>query len=175
LFPYTTPCRSGGVIDQIGNAILTGGTLANNGTVNITGTGNAWTNENVTANNLLDVQTGGALSITGSTVANTPTTGDGPPTGASSTLSGRTITNDPGGVIDQTGGGILQNGTLVNNGQVNVSGSGNLYKSETVTNTGGQVTVSAASTLGLVNSSILGGTLGGPGSIVTGTGNTDST
>ncbi len=121
-----------GQLDLTGGNFLSEGTLANNGAVLVTGIGNAWHDENVTANVLLDVQ-GGLTVDQGSKVANTQTTVDD---GATLTINTATFTGGTvtiNGELDQTGNAVLASGTLANNGSVVVTGTGNAWDDESVT------------------------------------------
>ena len=135
----TVTNASGGAIDLNGNAVLSGGTLANNGHIFVSGAANKLDAETVTANASLEVTSGGSLTIDqNSTVANTQTTVDSAGTLilTSASLNGGTVTNASGGTIDLNGAAVLSGGTLINNGKVNVSGTGNTLNHETTTNDG---------------------------------------
>ena len=119
-----------GTLELQGNNFLNNGTLANNNQINVTGTGNALDDENVTNTGKIDVS--GVLlldqgtTITNSSKGSVTVESDGTLTldGAVSdgaTIDGGTVTND--GALDLNGNGVLQNGTLVNSGQINVGGS----------------------------------------------------
>ncbi len=180
----TVTIDSGGEIDLTGSGVLNGGDLGNAGQINVTGTGNALHNATVTANNMLEVKSGGALSIDQtSTVANTQTTVDGTLTLNSATINNGTVTVDSGGEIDLTGSGVLNGGDLGNAGTIDVTGSGNALHGETVTannmlevKSGGALSIDQISTvantatqvdsggtLTLNAATISGGTLGNSG------------
>ena len=132
-----------GTLDLYGNAVLESGFLGNIGDIYVTGTGNALTGETVTANNLLEVKAGGALTIDPSTVTNnggtiqvdaaSGDTGAGQLTLNGTTVTGGKVTNQIGGEIDLTGNAVLQNGSLGNIGDIYVTGTGNALEGETVT------------------------------------------
>nr|WP_249135551.1 hypothetical protein [Bradyrhizobium diazoefficiens] len=129
----------GGEIDLTGNAVLSGGTLKNNATIKVSGTGNALDNESVTnaATGTIEVLANGALIVDqGSVVTNTGNVtvdATGKLTVNGATISGAgTVTDN--GEIDLTGNAILSGGTLKNNATVKVSGAGNALHNEAVTN-----------------------------------------
>ncbi len=131
----TVTNQSGGEIDLTGNAVLESGSLGNAGDIYVTGIGNALTNETVTANHLLEVKAGGALTIDPSTVTNGKTQVDdgGKLTLNATTVTGGTVINQSGGEIDLTGFAVLLNGSLGNAGDIYVTGIGNALTGETVT------------------------------------------
>src|SRR5581483_5432096 len=89
-------------------------------------------------------------------------------------ITGGIVTVNSGGELDLTGGNVLSGGSLVNNGQVNVTGIGNELLGETVTNTGTIEVTAATLTIdpaGFTNTgtleAITGGTLVLDGETVT--------
>ena len=70
-------------------------------------------------------------------------------------VTGGTVTVNSGGELDLTGGNTLAAGALVNNGQVNVSGTGNLLDAETVSNTGNATAIDITGALTLKDGSTI--------------------
>jgi autotransporter-associated beta strand protein len=182
----TVTNKANGTIDLTGSGVLKNGSLGNAGTIDVSGIGNALDGETVTANNILEVLSGGALLFDlGTTVANGGGTitvdGTGTLTLNGATITGGTVTNKASGIIDLTGGGIVNTGSLGNAGQINVSGIGNALDGETVTannaleilaggallidlgstvaNGGGTITIDGTGTLTLNGATITGGTV----------------
>jgi fibronectin-binding autotransporter adhesin len=189
-----------GTLELQGGAVLKNGSLGNFGQGNVSGTGNALDNENVTANHVLEIQAGAALTIDlGSKIANS----GGAMTVESTalltlnhaTVTSGTVTNDANGTIDLTGTAVLQNVSLGNFGQINVSGTGNeldavtvalnnalevlsgsltIDQGSTVANSSGSVTVGGTATLTLNDATVTdgivtnkaGGTIGFTGTAV---------
>ncbi len=100
---------------NLSGVTLTGGAIDNLGTVDITG--DTTINNDALANTQLTVDATRTLTLNGTTV------------------TGGTVTDS--GTLDLTGTAVLKNGTLVNSGQIKVSNIGNALDGETVTNTGG--------------------------------------
>ncbi|SDT38284.1 Npun_F0296 family exosortase-dependent surface protein [Bradyrhizobium canariense] len=131
----------GGTIDLTGSAVFKNGWLYNFGQLNVSGTGNALHNENLSGNAALEVLEGGTLVIDQSTiVANSGGTITVDDTATLTlndvTVTSGTVTNKANGIIDLTGTAVLKNGTLGNSGVIDFSGTGNALDNELVTNTG---------------------------------------
>jgi hypothetical protein len=145
-----------GIVNLTGSGVLQNGYLGNSGQINASGGGNALHKESVTANHALEVMANGALLMDlGTTVNN-----DG---GTISIDHNATLTLDHAGIdkgtvtdagtLNLNGNAVLKNGHLGNSGQINVSGSGNALDKESVTNTGtidvsGALLVDQVSTIG---------------------------
>ncbi len=149
-----------GEIDLTGAAVLENGWLGNSGTIDVSGLGNALHNEHVTANNGLEILSGGALTIDQDlTVTNTGmiriddgAAGIGELTIDDATIDGGSVLNS--GAINLTGLGVLKNGSLSNFNFTLVSGLGNALHNETIAVggalqivSGGALTVDQGSTV----------------------------
>jgi fibronectin-binding autotransporter adhesin len=158
-----------GTLELEGLGVLKNGSLGNTGHIDITGSGNAIDNEDVTNAGALEILAAGALLIDlGSSVANKGGTITVDETAAltvnDATITNGTITNKSGGTIDLTGSATLTGGALKNSGQVNLIGS-NVLEGETVTNTStGAVSVTGVLLLEL-GASIIGGKLSNSGTV----------
>jgi Laminin G domain len=173
-----------GELDLQGGNFLNGGTLVNNNQINVTGIGNALHNENVTANNALEIKSGGALTIDqGSQVTNTLLTVDD---GAQLTLNdaalhGGTIndgtatgTGGQFGKIDVTGNSTIDGGASLNNGGVTVESNVALTLDNVTVNgttftdtaTGAALSVDSGDTLTLQNgATVTGGSIVNAGTL----------
>jgi fibronectin-binding autotransporter adhesin len=179
-----------GVINLTGGGVLENGTLWDFNSLLVSGLGNALHDETVSVGGVMEVLPGGALTIDQDTsVANSggTITVDGTATLNDATVTAGTITNTTKGAIDLTGTAALQNGTLGNAGQINVSGASNALDNERVTNTGaieifalgaltldklttvanagGSLTIDGDGTLALGGATISGGTITDNGAI----------
>jgi hypothetical protein len=139
--------KGGGDIDLTGKAVLANGVLANGGIFKASGQGNALHNEQLTNKGAGTIEVDGALRldlgtvVTNAGAANTVTIDSA----ATLTLNGATIdggvvTNKAGGEIDLTENAVVKNGSLGSTGTIKVSGAGNALDHETVTNTALEVT-----------------------------------
>ena len=155
-----------GEIDLTGDAVLSGGTLNNNAALNVSGIGNALSDETVAnaSTGTIEVLADGALTIDlGSVVTNaghvTVDAGGTLIVGGATINGAGTVTGN--GEIDLAGNAVLSGGVLTNNAVIKVSGVGNALDNETVAN-------ASAATIEV----LAGGTLTiDQGSAVTNTGN----
>jgi fibronectin-binding autotransporter adhesin len=157
-----------GVLKLLGSSILKNGTLSNAGQIKVSGAGNAFDNETVTANSVLEILAGGALLLDlGTTIANA---GGVVSVDSNALLALDDATIDGGtvamnGTLQLEGASFLKNGALDNSGEIDVSGNGNVLRAETVTNTDtGTIDVAGVLTLDL-GTRISGGTLNNSGTI----------
>jgi VCBS repeat-containing protein len=149
-----------GILELQGAGVLKDGSLDNSGHIDVSGSGNALDGEHVTANELIEILPGGALTIDlGSVVSNTGTirvdagsTGVGELTVNDATIDGGSVLNS--GAIKLTGAGVLENGVLQDFNFVLVSGLGNALHHETVSGggslqilPGGALTIDQGSTV----------------------------
>jgi hypothetical protein len=174
----TVQVGSGSTLDLV-SASISGGTLGNFGQINVSSTGNALHNENVSANNVLEVLSSGALLLDmGTTVANGTITIDD---NARLTLNGATIsggtvndgtasgTGTPAafGVIEVAGSSTLNGGAVLNHGSVTIEKNITLTLDDvTVTGTafgdtasGAIIQIDGGSTLTLNGAAVTGGQL----------------
>ncbi|CAL74818.1 Conserved hypothetical protein; putative VBCS domain repeats [Bradyrhizobium sp. ORS 278] len=161
-----------GVLVLKGGADIGGGELVNFGTIEVSGSGNAISDEKVTNSGQILVKAQGALDLDlGTNIDNA----DGVVTveaAAKLTLSEAritdgTVTNDAGGTIALTGDAALLGGTLDNSGTVNVSGLGNAFEDETITNaSAATIAIALGGVLSLSGTSVAGGTIGNDGTIL---------
>ncbi|WP_439372828.1 VCBS domain-containing protein [Bradyrhizobium sp. DASA03120] len=162
---------SDGEIDLTGDAVLSSGILNNNALFNVSGTGNALSDETVTNSGTIEVLAGGALAIDpGSSVDNSAGTivvDDGAAlTLNRATISGGAINNYSvlGGTIDVTGNSRIDGHATVAKGILTVESGITLTLDEAtvsgaaITNRG-TVKVDAGKKLTLAGSSLTGGTL----------------
>ena len=121
-----------GTIDLTGSAVLKDGKLGNTGHIDVSGTGNALDNENVTNTGTIEILALGGLTLDQLTsVANT----------------GGTIAIDGTGTLTLQGGVTVIKGTLTNSGTVEIEGSsGATLDGVTVTGLG-TIQVDAAASL----------------------------
>jgi VCBS repeat-containing protein len=70
-------------------------------------------------------------------------------------ITGGTVTVKSGGELDLTGSNTLSSGVLVNNGQVNVTGTGNVLDAETVNNTGNSNAIDITGALVAKNGTVI--------------------
>ena len=146
---------SGGTLNLQGTSGLSSGKLTNTGQVNVSGSGNSLTGEQV-----LNTGTASAIDITGTLTAQTGTTianqdatsGETIESGGkltladTSSISGGQVTNK--GTLNLQGTtASLSSGKLTNTGQVNVSGSNNSLTGEQVLNTGTASAIDITGTL----------------------------
>src|SRR5260370_368931 len=139
LFPSPSIGRGDerGETDLTGAAVLENGWLGNSGTIDVSGLGNALHNEHVTANNGLEILSGGALTIDqDSTVTNTGmiriddgAAGIGELTVDDATIDGGSVLNS--GAINLTGLALLKNGSPSNFNFTPVSGPRNPFPTAT--------------------------------------------
>ncbi len=144
-----------GTFDLTGSAALQNGTLTNVGHVNVSGTGNAIDDENITNPGTIEVLKSGALTLDhGTTIA-----GGGiidVTAGATLTLNDATITGgtlDSSGTVDVEGssGARLDGVTVIGTGTIQVDASGATATTLTLQNgttmTGGKLAVGSVGTL----------------------------
>ena len=145
---------------NLSEVALSGGAITNLGTIDITGDSSI--SSDALSNNQLTVDAGQTLTLN------------------TATVTGGTVTDQAGGTIDLTGGGVVKSGSLGNAGQINVTGLGNALDGETVTSNNalevmaggallidqgstvantGTVTVDGTGTLTLNTATITGGTV----------------
>ncbi|WFU25740.1 FecR domain-containing protein [Bradyrhizobium sp. CB1717] len=156
-----------GEIDLTGDAVLSGGILNNNALFNVSGTGNALSDETVTNAGIIEVLAGGALAIDlGSTVDNSSGNvvidGNAALTLDDATISGGAIKG--AGTIGVTGASRIDGGATVSISTVTVESDVTLtFGNATVVGTEianhGTVNVDASKTLTLNGASLTGGTL----------------
>jgi fibronectin-binding autotransporter adhesin len=157
-----------GVLNLQGSAVLKNGTLSNGGQINVSGIGNAFDDETVTANKALEIVAGGLLLLElGSSIANAAgkITVDSTATLAlnDATIDGGTVTVK--GTLELEGSSFLKNGSLDNSSEITVSGLANALDGETVVNTEtAAIDVTGVLTLDL-GASIAGGKLTNSGTI----------
>ncbi len=152
----TVANATNGILDLTGTAVLKNGSLGNSGQINVSGTGNALDNENITANNVLEVMANSALLLDqGTGVTNGATiTIDGT---ATLTLNGAGIT---GGTINDYSLG--SDGITVLAGTIDVSGASTI--TDASLNKGG-ITIEQGSSLTLSNDTVTGASIVVDGSI----------
>lgn len=112
-----------GEIDLTGNAVLSGGILNNNATLEVSSTGNALENETVTNAGTIEVAAGGALAITqGATVdnsiGNVIVDANAALTLNDATITGGAITG--AGAIDITGNAVIDGHAVLSTSAVTV-------------------------------------------------------
>ena len=134
----------GGIIDLSGSAVLKNGWLYNVGQLNVSGTGNALHDENLSHNAALEVLAGGALTIDQGTIV---------------TNSGGTVTVDGTAVLTLntasiTGGSLSNSGTLNSIGTSSLGDVG-ITNSGLIESTGGTLTIDPTVAVTLVNSGTL--------------------
>ncbi|MGJ4955855.1 VCBS domain-containing protein [Bradyrhizobium sp. HKCCYLRH2015] len=166
-----TPPQANGLLALKDGAEISNGELTNFGTIDVSGAGNAISNEIVTNAGLIDIKPDGALALDDDTsVDNTDgtiTVEDGATlTLSQARISGGTLTNESGGTVALTGAAALIGGTLDNSGIVAVSGSGNTFEDETITNaSAAAITIAVSSALSLSGTSIAGGAVSNDGTV----------
>ncbi len=151
-----------GLFDLAGGGILAGGSLANAGTIDVTGIGNALHDETVTVNYALEVMAGGALLLDlGTSIANVGgiimVDDSGTLTLDGATIDGGTI--NIVGTLEATGTSTISNANITNTGLIEAAD--------------GILTIDPAVLVTLVNSGTLGangGELDLVGEAVTNTG-----
>ncbi|WP_407177237.1 FecR domain-containing protein [Bradyrhizobium sp. STM 3562] len=173
-----------GTLELEGSGVLQDGTLDSTGRIKVTGLANALHDEDVTANNTLEVMAGAALLLDqGTTIVNdlsgpilvgedeTPSAGGTVTVDAAASLTlndatiiGGAVSNLAGGTIDLTGSAVLADGALDNSGLIKISGAGNSLDGETVTNTSGTIDITGVLTLEF-GTAVIGGTLTNSGSL----------
>ena len=129
---------NGGALNLQGG-VLRNGSLANSGQITVSGTGNAFDRETVTANSMLEILAGGALLLDqGTTVAN----------------AGGLILVDAAATLTLDGASI-NGGTVTDNGAIHISGSSEINGASL---SNGGVTVDSGQTLKLDNVVVTGTT-----------------
>ena len=131
-----------GTLKLQGTSSLKNGSLANSGTLDVSGLGNTIDGETVTANNLLEVLSGAALTLDQSTAITNGGTvqvdGTGTLTLNNASITGGTVSN-AGTINSTTGGGSINQANITNTGTIELT-SGLLTidpaASHTLTNTG---------------------------------------
>jgi fibronectin-binding autotransporter adhesin len=128
----TVTNTAGGTLDLAGGGVVKDGRLANAGTIDVTGTGNALDHETVTVNYSLEVMAGGELTLDlGTTVANGTITVDG----ALLTLNSDGTTSTTPAAALTLNSAVITGGGLSNYGTVFVEGSvGATFDDVSVTN-----------------------------------------
>ncbi|MGY3448533.1 Npun_F0296 family exosortase-dependent surface protein [Bradyrhizobium sp. USDA 4353] len=173
---YSTPGEGGdtpepapGLLVLKGGAAISHGELTNFGMIEVSGNGNALTDETVTNAGSIDVT--GQLTLDGYTSVDNE---DGIVTVEQSAtltltraeITGGTLTNMADGTVALAGHAALIGGTLDNFGSVTVSGSGNAFEDETITNANAAaITLALGGALSLSGTSIAGGAIGSEGTI----------
>ncbi|NPV20208.1 Npun_F0296 family exosortase-dependent surface protein [Bradyrhizobium aeschynomenes] len=167
-----TPTPVNGLLVMKDGAELSNGELTNFGTIEVSGSGNAFSNETITNVGLIDVKAGGELALGNETIIDNAV-GAIVTIAESATLTlshaemtGGTLTNEAGGTIALTGGAALIGGALDNSGIIAVSGSGNAFDDETITNANAAaITIALGGALSLSGTSIAGGAVTSEGTI----------
>lgn len=166
-----TPPQANGLLVLKGGADISNGQLTNFGAVDVSGAGNAISNEIVTNVGLIDIKAGGALALANDTsIDNTDGTitveDAGTLTLSQARVSGGTLINESGGAVALIGHAALIGGTLDNFDTIAVSGSGNAFEDETITNANAAaITIALAGALSLSGTSIAGGAITSHGTI----------
>ncbi|WP_316195730.1 VCBS domain-containing protein [Bradyrhizobium sp. SZCCHNRI3052] len=166
-----TPPQANGLLVLKGGADISNGQLTNFGAVDVSGAGNAISNEIVTNVGLIDIKAGGALALANDTsIDNTDGTitveDAGTLTLSQARVSGGTLINESGGAVALIGHAALIGGTLDNFDTIAVSGSGNAFEDETITNANAAaITIALAGALSLSGTSIAGGAITSDGTI----------
>ena len=111
-----------GTLNLKGTSALSSGLLANSGTLNVSGSGNALDGETVTANNMLEVLVGAALTLDqGTSVANASGTVQVDATATltlnDASITGGTVTN-AGTINSKAGGGAIDQANIGNTGTI---------------------------------------------------------
>jgi hypothetical protein len=160
-----------GVLRLTGSAVLAHGTLDNAGLIEVSGNGNAFHREAVTGNGALEILSGGKLTLDQGTAFDN---GCGTITvdhGATLTLNhagvtGGLMTNERGGTVALTGYAALIGGSLGNSGRIAVSGHGNVFDDERITNAAcATITIALSGVLALTGTGIAGGSVFNHGTI----------
>ncbi|CCD86177.1 conserved protein of unknown function [Bradyrhizobium sp. ORS 285] len=162
-----TPQPAPGLLVLKDGAALSHGELTNFGMIEVSGSGNVLTDETVT--NAGQINVNGQLALDGYTSIDNE---DGIVTVEQSAtltlaradITGGTLTNMAGGAVALTGHAALIGGTLDNFGTVTVSGSGNAFEDETITNANA-ITIAVGGALSLSGTSIAGGAITSGGTI----------
>ncbi|WP_316167325.1 MULTISPECIES: VCBS domain-containing protein [unclassified Bradyrhizobium] len=166
-----TPPQANGLLVLKGGADISNGQLTNFGAVDVSAAGNAISNEIVTNVGLIDIKAGGALALANDTsIDNTDGTitveDAGTLTLSQARVSGGTLINESGGAVALIGHAALIGGTLDNFDTIAVSGSGNAFEDETITNANAAaITIALAGALSLSGTSIAGGAITSHGTI----------
>jgi fibronectin-binding autotransporter adhesin len=151
-----------GVIELIGGGVIEKGTLNNSGQVNVSGADNALHNENIATNIALEVLAGGALTIdTGSTINNA---------GGAVTVDETATLKLDGASI--SGGTLTISGTLYSDGASSISDA-DITNTGVIAAIGGVLTIDPEMAFVLTNSGTLeadGGELDISGEAITNTG-----
>ena len=160
-----------GTLKLTGSAVLEHGSLENAGLIEVSGNGNAFHHEVVAANAALEILADGELTLDQGTMFDN---GDGAITvdhGAMLTLNhagvtGGLTTNERGGTVALTGYAALIGGSLGNSGRIMVSGNGNVFDDERVTNAAcATITIALSGVLALTGADIAGGSVFNHGTI----------
>ncbi|BAM92692.1 conserved hypothetical protein [Bradyrhizobium oligotrophicum S58] len=163
--------QADGLLVLKGGAAISNGDLTNFGEIDLTGSGNTLSNEVVTNFGKIDVKADGELTLDlGTSVDNADSLitveGAARLTLSQAGITGGTLTNEAGGTIALTGQASLIGGTLGNSGVVTVSGSGNAFDDETITNaTAAAITIALSGALSLSGTHIAGGAINNQGTI----------
>ncbi|UFZ01661.1 VCBS domain-containing protein [Bradyrhizobium ontarionense] len=163
--------RADGVLALQGGATISNGGLDNFGRIEVSGSGNAVSNESVTNSGLIDIKANGGLTLdldTGIDNAEGLITVEQSAklTLSEAHLTGGTLTNEVGGTVALTGHAALIGGTLGNFGVVAISGSGNVLEDESVTNANAAaITIALSGVLALTGTNIAGGAITNDGLI----------
>ncbi|WP_316232400.1 VCBS domain-containing protein [Bradyrhizobium sp. SZCCHNR1051] len=166
-----TPQPANGLLVLKGGAAISDGELKNFGSIEVSGSGNTLSDEAVTNAGLIDVEADGELTLNGGTSidnagGNITVEGSATLTLSHADITGGTLTNESGGTIALTGHATLSGGTLDNFETIAVSGSGNAFEDETITNANAAaITIALSGALSLSGTSIAGGAVSNEGTI----------
>ncbi|GLH80381.1 hypothetical protein SSBR45G_52900 [Bradyrhizobium sp. SSBR45G] len=165
------PQLADGLLVLKGGAAISDAELDNTGTIEVSGIGNVLSDDAVTNAGQIIVKAQGGLKLDLDTSIDNAGGVITVEAAAKLTLSeasitGGTVTNDAGGTIALTGQAALIGGTLDNFGTLNVSGSGNAFEDETISNANAAaIAIALGGVLSLAGTSIAGGTIGNDGTI----------
>jgi FecR protein len=135
----TVTNEAAGTIDLTGAAALKNGSLGNSGQITVSSIGNTLDGEAVTNDGAAAIDITGALTLKGA-ASITNVSGNTATVESAGSLTLQDTSHIVGGLVTNKGTLDLQNtsalksGTLANTGQVNVSGLGNTFDGEAVTN-----------------------------------------
>ncbi|CCD91116.1 conserved hypothetical protein [Bradyrhizobium sp. ORS 375] len=160
-----------GMLVLKGGAAISNAEFLNFGTIEALGSGNVLSDDAVTNAGRIVVKAQGALKLDLDTSIDNADGLITVETAAKLTLSeasitGGDVTNEAGGTIALTGQAAIGGGTIDNFGTIAVSGSGNAFEDETISNANAAaLTIALGGVLSLSGTSVAGGTIGNDGTI----------
>jgi outer membrane autotransporter protein len=176
-----TTIESNAILQIKGITSITGGSVTNIGTLEVTGGTTTLTGANVTntGGNMI-IDNGGTLQTKGVTITGGSVTNNGTleVTGGTTTLTGANVTNTGGSMIIDNGGTLqtkgvtIAGGSVTNKGTLAVTGGTTTLTGANVTNTGGNMIIDNGSTLQTQGATITGGSVTNNGTLAVNGGTT---